>query len=429
MQLDDPSPDEALLRSAVSKVSFRILPVLGMLLFVSAMDRTSIGVAALTMNGALGISATQFGFASGIFLLAYCLLGIPSNIALARVGARLWFAAIMLAWGMVTLGTAFVSGASALYVNRFLLGLAEAGVAPGIFLCVTFWLPQRFRATGLAISLLAQPVASLVGNPIAGLLLGVKAGGLEGWQWLFVIEGAATMLLALLSYALLTDSPRSASWLSEAEKQVLETELRAPAGAAPSAAAGSLLDMRVLMLMTVAVASAAGATAVTYWMPQILKRLVGGSNASVSLLSAVPFGLSAAGMYALARLSDAKDMRAAALAATYLLSALAFALSALLPGGGAAACLIVAATANFAAIPIFWSLASSALSARAAAVGLATINVVGNGGAALAAVAVVALRDAYGSFTPVLLCLAVLLALAGLVVAGGAVRTGRLRTA
>src|SRR6185437_13518539 len=211
----DPAP-------VFKKVAWRLLPVLTLAYVLNYLDRNNIGFAALTMNREIGLSATQFGLGAGVLFISYCLLEIPSNIALYRVGARVWMARIMITWGLVSAATVLVSGPKSWYLLRFLLGAAEAGFFPGITFYLASWFPAEYRARMLAWFLVAIPVSSVVGGPASGLLLGMNGiGGIAGWKWLFLIEGLPVMLLGIAVLWVLSDRPENAAWLTEDERRVV----------------------------------------------------------------------------------------------------------------------------------------------------------------------------------------------------------------
>ena len=186
-----------------AKVAWRLIPFMGLLYFVSFLDRVNVGFAALTMNSAIGLSAEAFGFGAGIFFIGYFLFEVPSNIYLERFGARVWIFRIMLTWGIISCAMALVTGPSSFFSLRFLLGVAEAGFFPGMILYLSYWFPRSVRARFTAQFLVAIPLASILGSPLSGLILGMDGfGGLAGWQWLFVLKvpcGAAVVRGASLS--------------------------------------------------------------------------------------------------------------------------------------------------------------------------------------------------------------------------------------
>src|ERR1700744_660200 len=193
MQTVNARPDD-IETTVTGKVVWRLFPFMILLTMVNFIDRVNIGFAALTMNKDLGIDPATFGFAAGIFFLGYVLFEVPSNVILHRVGANIWLARIMFTWGLVSMGMAFVTGPTGLYVMRFLLGVAEAGFIPGITLYILLWVPLSQRARLTAIWILATPFAGIVGGPLAGVLLQLDgAYGFRGWQWLFIAEGIPAM--------------------------------------------------------------------------------------------------------------------------------------------------------------------------------------------------------------------------------------------
>src|ERR1700742_504338 len=214
-----------------SRAAWRLIPVMCLMYVASFLDRVNIGFAALTMNQDLGFSPQIFGIGAGIFFFGYFFFEIPSNLMLEKVGARLWMCRIMVSWGLVSMATAFVQGPTSFYILRFLLGLAEAGLYPGMILYMTYWFPQATRARFIALFLAAVPAASVIGAPISGLILDV-ATGLKGWQWLFVLEGIPSVLLGFGVLWLLPDRPANAAWLTAEEKQLIAMRLAAePKGA------------------------------------------------------------------------------------------------------------------------------------------------------------------------------------------------------
>ena len=372
------------LSSASSKVRQRLIPFLILCYFVSYLDRVNIGFAALTMNADLGIGPEAFGFIAGIFFLGYCLFEVPSNVMLARFGARLWIARIMITWGLVSMGMAFVTGATSLAIARFLLGVAEAGFFPGIIYYLTRWVPAGDRARTVSAFMVAVPVSAFIGAPLSGWILDAFQGvaGLKGWQWLFIVEALPAVLLGVTVLYFLDDKPEDARWLTEDERaalaQTISDEDRAKSAAGALTLRDALTDARVLSLSLVYFGIVCGLYALTFWTPQIVKAF-GFTNTQTGLITAVPFLAGALVMSAWGRHSDKTGERvwhvalpsflgAAGLIAGSLASEPAFALLAL----------TVAALGIFAALPTFWTLPTALLSGTAAAAGLALINSIGN---------------------------------------------------
>src|ERR1700688_1776022 len=231
--LDFPTPSgpEAVLQSAIRKAALRFVPLLTIAYLFNYLDRTSLGFAALTMNQQLGLSASQFGLAAGIFFLGYSLFEVPSNLMLYRYGARRWLCRIMISWGIVSAATAFVVGPNSFYGLRLLLGITEAGFFPGVTFFLAAWFPAQYRTRMLAWFLVGIPLSSLIGGPICGALLQMEGiWGLAGWQWLFIGVSLPCIPLGFATLYWLSDSPDSATWLAPEERDalngVLSSEVR-----------------------------------------------------------------------------------------------------------------------------------------------------------------------------------------------------------
>src|SRR6202045_1535527 len=217
------SETDSVLHSAVRKAALRFVPLLTIAYLFNYLDRTSIGFAALTMNQQLGLSASQFGLAAGIFFLGYSLFEVPSNLMLYRFGARRWLARIMISWGLVSAATAFVVGPNSFYGLRLLLGITEAGFFPGVTFFLAAWFPVEYRTRMLAWFLVGIPLSSLVGSPVCGMLLQMDGiWGFAGWQWLFLLVSLPCVPLGFLTLYLLADRPQAASWLTAAERDALD---------------------------------------------------------------------------------------------------------------------------------------------------------------------------------------------------------------
>src|ERR1700681_4723114 len=211
----------------IAKVSKRLVPFLIVCYFVAYLDRVNVGFAALTMNQDLGLSQTAFGFGAGIFFNAYFIFEVPSNLMLERFGARKWIARIMLSWGILSGGMAFIPAIAqatglgneySFYLVRVLLGIAEAGFFPGIIFYLTLWFPSVYRARIVGYLMAAIPLSTVIGAPISGVLLYLHGGlGLAGWQWLFIIEAVPAIILAFVVFFYLTDRPADATWLAPDE--------------------------------------------------------------------------------------------------------------------------------------------------------------------------------------------------------------------
>src|SRR5215467_13888023 len=240
-------------RRVLARVSRRFIPLAFICYVVAYLDRVNIGFVANELQHDLGLSASTYGFAAGLFFLGYCVFEVPSNLILERVGARRWIARIMITWGLVAMATTFVGSAGAFMAARVLLGVAEAGFFPGIVLFFTYWFPASERARTGALFMTASPVAVIVGAPLSTWILRLNGiGGLRGWQWLFLIEGLPALVLGLVVLAVLTDRPEDAGWLAPAEREWLARRMaddRAARGTAGRGTVEELLTSRTLWLL------------------------------------------------------------------------------------------------------------------------------------------------------------------------------------
>ncbi len=408
--------------SAVRKASRRLVPFLIVLYIVAWLDRVNVGFAALQMNRDLGFSAATYGFGAGVFFLSYALCEVPSNLVLYRVGARRWIARIMITWGVLSSAMLFVRGPTSFYVLRFLLGAAEAGFFPGIIFYLSNWFPRVDRAKALAGFTAAIPLSSVVGGPLAGLLLSFNGRlGLAGWQWLFLIEGVPAVVLGIVVLGYLPDEPGHAAWLEPQErswlKRQLERENELPHGARHMDLRAVLQHRLVWRLGVAYFLGSAGSYGLTLWMPEILKGLSGLSNSLVGLVSALPYVAAAIATILVGRHSDRTRERRRHVAYACFVGALGFAASAVVRSPWLAVlALTVAAVGTLSRNGPFWALPTHFLSGQAAASGIAFINTLGALGGFTGPYAVGVVKNATGTFTGGLLFLAVALAGSGLLV-------------
>lgn len=403
-------------KDVVTKVTWRLVPFMMLLYFVAYLDRVNIGFAALTMNADLGFSATVFGTGAGIFFLGYVLFEVPSNVALDKFGARRWIARIMVTWGFLSCGMAFIQGQASFYVVRFLLGVAEAGFFPGMILYLTYWFPAERRARIIATFFIAVPLSNVIGAPLSTTLMGIEGLGLKGWQWLFLLEGAPAILLALAVLLWLTDRPEKATWLSESEKLTLA---RAIAAEAPLAARHTLkealADARIWTFGGVYFGITVAIYGLGFWLPQIVQSFGGLSTMQIGLVTAIPYAFASVVMLLWGRHSDRTGERVWHVAIPAFVGAAGFVASALLAGTPVLAfiALNIAAAGVFSTVPPFWTLPTALLSGVAAAGGIALVNSVGNVGGYLGPFIVGYLRDAFQSYALGLVALGAFIALTG----------------
>ena len=369
----------------ISLMTRRLIPFLMLLYLVAYLDRANISVAALQMNADLGLTSRMYGLGAGLFYVTYILFEVPSNMILARVGARRWIARIMVTWGIVACWMAFIQTPKQLYGMRLLLGMAEAGFTPGIIYYISCWFPSSDRARAMSFFYIAAALASVIGLPLSGALLNMHGVlGFAGWRWLYFVEGIPAVLLGFVVLKHLPDSVQDAKWLSRPQgewlaKTIAEESARAPGGDS----AGwrrAFFDGKVWLLSLFWLLQAFGTIGVTLFLPQILKGLSGESNFVVSLLAALPFLLACLLMYWNSRDSDACQERRwhlglPLLAAGVLLIASVHAGNLLVTY----LLLLAAVGLNWSITPIFWAVTTEYLAGGAAAAGaIALINAVAN---------------------------------------------------
>ncbi|MCP2169880.1 MFS transporter [Goodfellowiella coeruleoviolacea] len=385
------SADGALRARVIRKVALRLVPFLGLLYFVNYLDRVNIGFAGPNgMSSELQLTATAFGFASGIFFVGYLILEVPSNLLLHRFGARRWIARILLTWGVIAAAMAFVPNGTVLIVLRFLLGVAEAGFFPGIILYLTYWFPASERARVVALFMAAVPISSAIGATVSSLLIEAGHGlfGLSGWRVMMLVEGLPSVLLAVVTWFFLTDRPEQATWLTAAERDWLGTQLAAEQARTEREhhwpLRKALTHPRVLGLAFVYFSIAYGLYALGFFLPTIIAGFEQqfGTKLSVverGLVNAVPYVIGALVMVWWGRHGDRTRERVWHVALPMLVGGVAIPVALYLGNPFAAMVAVtVCAVGVCAALPTFWALPSTFLAGAAAAGGIALINSLGN---------------------------------------------------
>jgi MFS transporter, ACS family, tartrate transporter len=402
---------DALLQSAVAKAALRFVPLLTIAYLFNYLDRTSLGFAALTMNQQLGLTASQFGFAAGIFFLGYSVFEIPSNLLLYRFGARRWLARIMISWGLVSAATAFVVGPHSFYALRLLLGITEAGFFPGVTFFLAAWFPAQYRTRMLAWFLIGIPLSSLVGAPVCGMLLQMDGiWGLAGWQWLFLLVSLPCIPLGLLTLKLLADRPQAAPWLTTEERNALDDVLASEVRERPhSSLLAALKDPRVLVCTAIQFGFTLGSYGIGIWLPLMLKEYHL-SNLAIGWIAAIPYLFASIGMILWARHVDEKGRRIVNLALACLLGALGL-LAPIVSGSVAVAVtgFSVALIGVTAARAIFWTIPTRFLTGVAAAGGLAFINSIATVGGFVGPSMIGWLKEFSGSYVVGLLAVAAIM--------------------
>ncbi len=412
--------------ATIRRVTWRLIPFLLVLYVVAWLDRVNISFAALQMNEDLNFSASVYGFGAGVFFVGYALCEVPSNLILAKVGARRWIARIMLTWGVISIAMMFVTTATVFYVLRFLLGVAEAGFLPGIIYYLTEWYPARQRARAVGWFMSAIPLSIVVGGPVAGLILQMNGVmHLHGWQWLFLLEGVPAVLLGFVVLGYLTDRPEEAHWLAPEQRQWLCARLREEAAATERQhnirLREALLHPVVWLLALVMFTCQTGSYGLSLWIPQIVKSLSGLSDFLVGMITAIPYIAAAIGMALIGASSDRTGERFYHIAIPSFVAVIGFSLSAwLVSPVPALVALTIAAIGDLGSRGPFWALPPQFLKGSSAAGGIALINTIGSVGGFVGPYAVGLVLDYTGSYSGGLIFLAALLLV-------GAVITLRLR--
>jgi predicted MFS family arabinose efflux permease len=402
--------DHEVEKSAIRKISMRIVPFIALMFFINFLDRTAISFAGPNgMTQDLGMTAAQFGFAAGIFFFGYIILEIPSNLALHKYGARRWLARIMVTWGIVALLFTWVSSVTGLYSLRFLLGVAEAGFFPGAILYLSTWVPGRHRAKILALFYLAQPLTTVIGAPIASMLIQAHGlFGLEGWRVMFFGVAVPAIIVGIITWFYLPDTPTAAKWLTEGERTWLNRELAKEEAGKLSGHGGMTLqafkDKRVWLLSCIYFGLIYGLYALAFFLPTI----IGGFEAKFGtkfgvlekgLITAIPYLPAAFALFFWSRDASKRGVRAWHVGIPALVGAISIPLALLMSSPEATVLAItLTACAIFSALPNFWSFPSRFLTGAAAAAGIALINTVGNIAGFAAPYITGAVKDATGLY-------------------------------
>lgn len=395
--------DAALERETMRKVSLRLLPFLFFLYVLNFIDRSNVALAALQMNRDLHFSSSAFGFGAGIFFIGYALFEVPSNLILARVGARRWIARIMISWGILAAAMMLIRTPLQFYVVRFLLGVAEAGFLPGVVFYLTKWFPANRRARAQSRFFIALPASGILGGFLGGYLLGLDGiSGLAGWQWLFLLEGLPSVLIGFVVLWYLTDEPKDAKWLDDrqrtwlTERMALDQQINGPLHKMSAFHALKLPVVWFLALPYFLMLTAG--YGYTFWVPTVVRDTLHTTNSQTGLVTAAIAGVSMLVMLLVAASSDRRGERIyhAGLGGVFI--AVGFAGAALLPFPilRIVSLGLVLIGCNALLSP-FWCLPSTILTGEAAAVGIALINSIGNIGGFIGPYAIGFLKDATGN--------------------------------
>jgi MFS transporter, ACS family, tartrate transporter len=407
----DVSEASALERATLRKVYLRLVPFCFLLYILCYVDRINVSFAALTMNRDIGLSASTYGLAAGAFFWGYCLLEVPSNIILERVGARLWIARIMISWGLLSAATAWVTGPTSFFIVRVLVGVAEAGLFQGLLLYFHRWFPQHHRGRVVGWFLTGLPLATAIGAPISTAFLQMEGiWGLHGWQWMYIGEGLPTAVVGVTVLFLLTERPSEARWLAPEQRAWLDNALRHEVDAIEQVRSFGILSAMTnprLLILTVLFAGIGMASVGTVlFLPQILKS-IGVTNTQAGLLTAVPYLFGTIAIVVCGHLSDKVTDRYWTLVVTCGLATIGMLLAAMLHNSLWVLAAFALATFGFYGMKSpFWPLPSTFLTGTALAAGLALINSLGNFAGYLGPIVVGYAKDATGSFEAGLFALA-----------------------
>jgi MFS family permease len=413
----------ATLEAINSKVMRRLLPFLLLMYVLAFLDRANIGFAQKALQHDTGLSNAAFAFGAGVFFIGYALFEVPSNLLLHRVGARLWMCRIMVTWGLVSASMCLAHTASAFYMLRFLLGVAEAGFFPGVIYYLTHWFPQSARARAVGVFYFGAPLAFIFGSPLSGLLLDLHgAAGLAGWQWLFLIEGAMAVAVGVWAFWYLDNRPEDARWLDIAQRatlrEALDQDARDASAHGPRNLLAALFDRRVLALSGIYLLIQMSVYGVIFYLPQQVAALMGTTvGLRVGLVAALPWLCALAMTWVVPRRADRTGGHRRWAVALLALAGLGIGASGLAHNPlFALAALCCAASGFIAAQPLFWTFPTRYLTGAAAAGGIALINSLGSLGGFIAPSLRTAAEHAFASTSAGLLLLGAASLLAALLI-------------
>lgn len=374
-------------RSTMRLVTGRLVAILFAVYIFNYLDRTNIGIAKLHLQPAIGLSEAAYGLGAGLFFVGYVIFEVPSNVALYRVGARLWIARIMVTWGLVAMAMAFVQGEWSFYVLRFLLGVAEAGLVPGVILYLTQWIPSIRRARMISLFYLAVPLSTVLGAPLSSWLMGFSPWDVAGWRFMFFAEGLPCLFLAVIVLRFLTDRPEHATWLSSEQRAWLTRELAqeeatlAQDSHRVGSLAGALRDPRVLGMSLVYFSMIIPIYALAFFLPTIVDQMGSFTTLQIGFITAVPYVFAAAGLMFLARRSDRLGERIYHYAIPAAIGGAGLVLAALTLSSAPVVALVgftLGAIGCISTLPCFWAETPKLLTGVAAAAGIALISSIGN---------------------------------------------------
>jgi MFS family permease len=419
----------------VRKVAFRLLPMLMVLYFFNYLDKVNVGFASLTMDANLGLSETAYGLGAGLFFVGYFLFEVPSNIFLAKVGARVWITRIVVTWGIIEAAMCLIQGPVTFYIVRFLLGVAEAGFFPGIVFYLGLWFPRVERARIVAIIYAMVPVSTMLGSPLAALLMQHNPMFSEGWRFMYLACGAASVIFGIIGFFVLSDRPTKARWLARDDAERLEAALLAEDSEVESGhGQRSIRDAfsgRVLLLAVIYFGVAYGLYALGFFLPQVVSDFqkeygLHLSLLQIALITAIPYAVAVIAMILWGRHADRSREHYIHAAIPTIIGGITIALS--LVAGSPYLTMVgitITAVGIYCCIPVFWQLPPAFLTGTVAAAGIGVVNSIGNLSGFVAPYVTGYFQDLTGSFQPGMLIAAGFMVLSGVLVLVARTRAGR----
>ncbi|MFV3406329.1 MFS transporter [Pseudomonas sp. NY15463] len=420
--LEHAAPGQAELADSIHRtVTWRLMPLLLVCYLFAHLDRINIGFAKTQMSQDLHLSDTVYGLGAGLFFIAYALFGVPSNLMLERLGPRRWIASLMVVWGTLSSAMLLIDSSSAFYLLRFALGAAEAGFFPGILVYLNRWYPSGRRAQVTALFAIAVPLAGVIGGPLSGAILTFlhDSAGLRGWQWMFLLEGAPVVLLGLVVLAALPERFEQVQWLDDRQKAALRAQFgQEEQRKSVTSLGGIVRSPAIWLLVAVYCAVMLAVNTLAFWMPSLIHGAGIGSDASVGLLSALPYLAGCVFMLACGRSSDRHRERRWHLCIPLLMAATGIAVAGIAPQQPwpVLAGLVLAGMGASTALPMFWQLPPAFLNDRTQAAGIALISSLGSVASFAAPYFIGWVRDTTQSASLALFALAVFITLGGLLV-------------